>query len=69
MTIHENCGGNGYEQVTCDRCGRTYTCTPSDDYYCGFPEGDHCCERCLLKGMSVKTMTVVGPVGLPGGAA
>ena len=39
---------NADKTVTCDRCGRTYVCTPSDDFYCA-AEGDHCCERCLLR--------------------
>lgn len=36
-----------WKQVKCDRCGRKYRCTPSDDHYCA-AEGDHCCEPCLL---------------------
>lgn len=23
----------GWQEVTCRECGRTYTCTPEDDYY------------------------------------
>lgn len=41
-----------YQQVTCDRCGRQYRCTPEDDFYCA-AEGDHCCEPCLLGGRSL----------------
>jgi hypothetical protein len=42
---HDSCD-YAYKQVKCDRCGREYTSTPSDDFYCA-AEGDHCCERCL----------------------
>lgn len=48
---HRNCN-YAWKQVRCDRCGRTYQCTPSDDYYC-VAEGDHCCESCLLRGRSL----------------
>ena len=47
--LHSSCDHGG-KQVTCDRCGHTYICTPSADYYCT-PEGDHCCEPCLLRGL------------------
>ena len=57
MTDHSNCN-NAYQPVRCDRCGREYTCTPSDDLYCA-AEGDHCCERCLLSGAGVMRMLVV----------
>ena len=70
--MHEDCGGNAYKQVTCDRCGRTYTCSPSDDYYCNFPEGDHSCEACLLADMGVSEMTVMTAAeaaALAGGAS
>jgi hypothetical protein len=68
MTAHENCGSNANKQVTCDRCGETYVCTPSSDFYCCFPEGDHSCERCLLKGMGVIKMATMRPADLSGGA-
>lgn len=43
---HSACDFAG-KQVTCDRCGTKYVCTPSSDYYCT-PQGDHCCEPCLI---------------------
>jgi hypothetical protein len=55
---HANCGGHAYQQVTCDRCKRTYQCTPSSDYYCA-AEGDHCCEPCLLTGIAPDGVIVV----------
>lgn len=58
MIAHVDCD-NAYKQVTCDRCGRTYTCTPSSDYYCT-PEGDHCCEPCLLGGLRLAGEVVLG---------
>lgn len=51
MTDHSNCSYE-WQNVTCDRCGRVYQCTPSDDFYCT-PEGDHCCESCLTGGSEV----------------
>ena len=50
-SIHADCNF-GYKQVKCDRCSREYTCTPWDDFYCT-PEGDHCCEPCLVGGAEV----------------
>lgn len=44
--VHPDCDNAG-KQVRCDRCGREYVCTPWDDFYCT-PEGDHCCEQCLI---------------------
>lgn len=44
---HKDCPSFAWQPVRCDRCGREYTCSPSDDYYCA-AEGDHCCERCLI---------------------
>lgn len=58
-SAHSNCN-NAYQPVRCDRCGREYICTPSDDFYCA-AEGDHCCERCLLSGAGVTRLFVVQP--------
>lgn len=44
---HANCPDFADELVKCDRCGREYVCTPSEDFYCA-AEGDHCCESCLI---------------------
>ncbi len=55
--LHPDCDNAG-KQVTCDRCGDQYTCTPSSDYYCT-PEGDHCCERCLIGNMKLITIPAV----------
>lgn len=51
---HANCvpGARAGTQQTCDRCGRTLTVTPSDDFYCA-AEGDHCCEACLVGGLPI----------------
>lgn len=48
MTDHSQCH-HAWKQVKCDRCGREFTCTPLDDFYCA-AEGDHCCESCLIGG-------------------
>ncbi len=48
MNDHANCGSNAGKTVTCDRCWRTFVCTPRDDFYCA-AEGDHCCEACLMR--------------------
>lgn len=52
--MHPACDHAGKE-VTCDRCGRTYVCAPSDDYYCT-PAGDHSCEACLVGGLPLVTL-------------
>jgi hypothetical protein len=48
---HAACNSDMYawQRVTCDRCGRTYQCTPSDDFYCAYDSPDHCCESCLVQ--------------------
>lgn len=38
----------GYQKVTCKDCGRSYTCTPFDDYYGFTTTTDGVCERCLI---------------------
>jgi len=38
----------GYQDVTCVECGRTYKCTPADDYYSSTTLTDGCCFGCLL---------------------
>lgn len=57
---HATCGSKAYQQVTCDRCKRTYQCTPTDDFYCA-AEGDHCCEPCLLGDMGTAGLIVINP--------
>lgn len=52
--LHPACDNAG-KTVTCDRCGRTYVCGPSDDYYCT-PEGDHSCESCLIGWLQLNTL-------------
>jgi hypothetical protein len=56
---HENCKAvsRAYTEVTCDRCARTFLCTPSSDFYCA-AEGDHCCEPCLING---RELIVIDP--------
>jgi hypothetical protein len=56
---HANCdtAARAYQQVTCDRCGHTYQCTPSSDFYCA-AAGDHCCESCLLGGLPLHEVLV-----------
>lgn len=57
-----------WQQVKCDRCGREYQCTPWDGH-CETPQGDHCCETCLLKGTTMYYLieqedgTITGPRG------
>lgn len=49
MTIlpeHADCDGSIGQSVTCDRCGRTWTCTPPDPYYC-VAGGGHRCDTCM----------------------
>lgn len=55
-SVHPDCDHAGQE-VTCDRCKRTYMCSPSDDYYCT-PVGDHSCEACLVGGLQLFTVEV-----------
>ncbi len=43
-----------WQEVTCSGCGRTYQCTPTDDFYTAVPgrelaEGEGICEGCLLR--------------------
>lgn len=54
--VHAACDNAG-KKVTCDRCGRTYVCSPSDDYYCT-PDGRHSCESCLIGGLQLITVDV-----------
>jgi hypothetical protein len=54
---HANCPSFALQQVTCDRCGRTFQCTPVDDFYCS-ADGDHCCEQCLLGGLVLVNLAV-----------
>jgi hypothetical protein len=49
----------GWKEVRCDRCGREFRCTPSDDLYCT-DEGDHCCEGCLVAGYP-QPLIALGP--------
>jgi hypothetical protein len=58
---HSKCDYAG-RQVTCDRCKRTYRCTPSSDYYCT-PEDDHCCEPCLLGELRLAGEVIFGEHG------
>jgi hypothetical protein len=62
-----------WQEVTCRKCKRTYTCTPEDDYY-GEPEGGRPesatsgrCFACMLTagGMNPET-TPVRVVNLTG---
>jgi hypothetical protein len=39
-----------FQQVTCSGCGRSYVCSPVDDYYNSTNLEDGVCERCLLGG-------------------
>jgi len=38
----------GGRRVTCSKCGRTYICTPENDYYKYTNAEDGVCEECLL---------------------
>lgn len=57
-----------WQSVQCDRCKRTYTCTPWDDHY-QTSRGDHCCEACLLDGRPLHYLieqedgSLAGPFG------
>lgn len=35
------------QKVTCRGCGRTYRCTPAEDYYNATTSTDGQCEACL----------------------
>lgn len=37
-----------WQQVTCSTCGRTYQCTPWDDFYESDGHEGGRCESCLL---------------------
>lgn len=39
-----------YQSVRCRDCGRTYVCTPQDDYYDATTPTDGRCLACLVKG-------------------
>jgi hypothetical protein len=45
-----------WQTVTCNPCGRTYQCTPWDDYYPNSNGG--CCESCLLGGRKIDVTIV-----------
>lgn len=38
------------KKVTCKKCGESYICTPSSDYYNFTNANDGVCESCLLAG-------------------
>jgi hypothetical protein len=38
-----------WQEVACRACGRTYTCTPEDDYYDADTPTSGVCLSCLLK--------------------
>lgn len=62
--FHEGCDPEvrAYTEQTCDRCRRTLTVTPSDDFYCANGSPDHVCELCLTGGIpvTVKVLIVEG---------
>ncbi len=64
--LHFDCPDYSWQTVTCDRCERTYQCTPQDDHYCT-AEGDHCCEACLLRdaGVPLIVLETGKPLGGP----
>jgi hypothetical protein len=69
---HSRCDFGG-TRVRCDRCGRAFVCTPSDDLNCT-DDGDHCCEGCLLAGypqplITVDPTTDASPLGHGDGSA
>lgn len=45
-----------WQQVTCVKCGRTYQCTPRDDYYNSTTADDGVCTRCLIGNLPLVTM-------------
>ena len=45
------------QQVTCAECGRTYQCTPRDDYYNSTTATDGVCTRCLIGNLPLVTMS------------
>jgi hypothetical protein len=59
---HAHCDSRSfaYTTVRCDRCGRTFTCTPFDDFYCA-DDGDHCCEACLIAPTGATMMAFIDP--------
>ncbi len=65
MSGHDQCGGNAYQQVQCDRCKRTYQCTPFDDYYCVTDSEEHVCESCLVGGAPIASIDLEAPLADP----
>lgn len=66
-TAHTDCdtaARAGTEQ-TCDRCGRTLTVTPWDDFYCAADSPDHCCEACLVQGRPIAHIDPEAPLDEP----
>ena len=61
---HSRCDFGGKE-VRCDRCGREFVCSPSDDLYCT-DEGDHCCEGCLVDAYPQPLITFVPTTDVSG---
>lgn len=59
-----------WQKVTCSGCGRTYTCTPEDDYYDAESATSGVCFGCLLiaGGMNPET-TPVQVIDLAGGGS
>lgn len=55
---HANCdpGARAGTQQTCDRCKRTLTVTPQDDFYCADGSADHVCEACLVDGRRIELL-------------
>lgn len=49
MTADHSTCDHAWKQVTCDRCHRTYRCTPADDFYC---------TPCLLGGMPLHVVYI-----------
>lgn len=50
---------NAWEMVTCSKCGRTYQCTPHDDYYNATTTTDGVCSECLTADVPSARVVVV----------
>jgi len=50
-----------WRQVTCSDCGRTYQCTPQDDYYNSTTAGDGVCLSCLVLQWKLPTTVIMRP--------
>ena len=45
-----------WKTVSCSKCGKTYQCTPEEDYYNSTNATNGVCEKCLVEGQDELSM-------------